>query len=110
MSTVHTGRMTAAIEGEFVVFIIGMRINRPWKINQWLPVFLTMPKMLRELAATPDSGFLGYSSGPIPTMMVQYWRLFDDLERYARANDREHWPVWVAFNRRVGAASGDVGI
>jgi hypothetical protein len=110
MSTVHTGRMTAAIEGEFVVFVIGMRINRPWKIHKWLPVLLAMPRMLRELATTPDSGFLGYASGPIPTMMVQYWRSFDDLERYARAREREHWPAWVAFNRRVGAASGDVGI
>jgi hypothetical protein len=110
MSSVQTGRMTAAIEGEFVVFIIGMRINRPWRIHKWLPVFLAMPTMLRELATTPDSGFLGYSSGPIPTRMVQYWRSFDDLERYARAKDREHWPAWVAFNRRVGAASGDVGI
>jgi hypothetical protein len=110
MATPHAGRTTAAIEGEFVVFVIGMRINRPWKITKWLPVFLAMPRMLRELATSPDSGFLGYTSGPIPTVMIQYWRSFDALEAYARAHDREHWPAWVAFNKRVGAASGDVGI
>jgi hypothetical protein len=110
MSAVLPGRMTAEIEGEFVVFLIGMRINRPWKIHKWLPVFMAMPKMLRELANDPDSGFLGVTTPPIPTVMVQYWRSFEDLERYARAKDREHWPAWVAFNRRVGAAGGDVGI
>lgn len=110
MATVHTGRMTAAIEGEFVVFVIGVRINRPWKINKWLPVFMAMPRMLRELPMNPDSGFLGYTAGPIPTVMVQYWRSFDALEAYARAHEHEHWPAWVAFNKRVGAASGDVGI
>lgn len=110
MSAVPTGRLTAEIDGEFVVFLIGMRINRPWKIHKWLPVFLAMPKMLRELASDPDSGFLGATVPPIPTVMVQYWRSFEDLERYARAKDHEHWPAWVAFNRRVGAAGGDVGI
>ena len=32
-----------------VVFLIGMRINKWWKIHQWLPVFLAMPKMIKEL-------------------------------------------------------------
>jgi hypothetical protein len=41
---------------------------------------------------------------------VQYWRSFDHLERYARNRDQQHWPAWVAFNRKVGNASGDVGI
>jgi hypothetical protein len=30
-------RVTARIEGDFVVFLLGMRINRPWKLHQWLP-------------------------------------------------------------------------
>jgi Domain of unknown function (DUF4188) len=52
-------RMAARMEGEFVVFLIGMRINKPWKIHKWLPVFLAMPRMLKELRANPDAGFLG---------------------------------------------------
>lgn len=37
--------MTADMEGEFVVFLIGMRINKWWKLRSWLPVFFAMPRM-----------------------------------------------------------------
>src|SRR5579884_2119412 len=43
MATVFPGRYTAAAEGGFVVFLIGMRLNRPWKVHRWLPVFMAMP-------------------------------------------------------------------
>ena len=108
MGRVIPSRMTAEIHGDFIVFLIGMRINKPWKIHRWLPVMLAMPRMLRELAAQPDSGFLGHIFGP--KVIVQYWRSFDHLERYARSRHRQHWPAWVAFNRSVGRSRGDVGI
>ena len=78
MSQVIPKRMTAEIDGDFVVFLIGMRINKPWKIHKWLPVFLAMPPMLKELEKHPESGFLGHiqSLGVI----VQYWRSFEQLE------------------------------
>jgi hypothetical protein len=38
MGKVIAQRMTAQVEGECVVFLIGMRINRFWKIHKWLPV------------------------------------------------------------------------
>jgi hypothetical protein len=108
MAAVISRRMTASVEGDFVVFLIGMRINKLWKIHKWLPVFLAMPKMLKELGAHPESGFLGHTMGfPV---IVQYWRSFAQLEAYARAQDRRHWPAWVAFNARVGSSRGDVGI
>jgi hypothetical protein len=100
--------MSAQIEGDFVVFVIGMRINKPWKPHKWLPVFLAMPRMLRELRAQPESGFLGSISAGM--LLVQYWRSFDHLERYARSRDHVHWPAWVAFNKRTAASRGDVGI
>jgi hypothetical protein len=100
--------MTVDFEGDFVVFLIGMRINKPWKVHKWLPVFLGMPRMLKELKNRPESGFLGHTFG-IP-VIVQYWRSFEHLEAYARAQDRDHWPAWVAFNKRVGRSRGDVGI
>ena len=56
-------RMTVHLEGDFVIFLIGMRINRWWKFNKCLPVALAMPKMLKELANKPESGFLGAQSG-----------------------------------------------
>ena len=108
MPQIFPQRMTAEIDGDFVVFVIGLRINKPWKIHKWLPVVLAMPRMLKELAARPESGFLGVLQG-FPTL-VQYWRSFEDLERYARDHDQQHWPAWVAFNKNVRVASGDVGI
>jgi Domain of unknown function (DUF4188) len=112
MASVISRRVTAEIEGDFVVFLIGMRINKFWKPRQWLPTFVAMPKMIRELEGRPESGFLGarfYLAGPRSPMLVQYWRSFEQLETYARSKDNEHWPAWVAFNKRVGS-SGDVGI
>jgi hypothetical protein len=103
-------RMSAHIEGDFVVFLIGMRFNKPWKVHKWWPVFIAMPKMLKELeTAGPESGFLGHNGlgvGPI----IQYWRSFDHLEAYARDTQRRHWPAWVDFNKAAKGARGDVGI
>ncbi len=108
MAAVLPTRVTARIDGDFVVFLIGMRINKPWKIHKWLPVFLAMPRMIRELEAHPESGFLGH----VTTLgvIVQYWRSFEHLEGYARDRNQLHWPAWNDFNRRVGGSRGDVGI
>jgi len=38
MSKVINERMHARLEGDFVVFLIGMRFNQLWKIHKWLPV------------------------------------------------------------------------
>jgi hypothetical protein len=73
-------------------------------------VALAMPRMLRELQADPASGFLsGESWRGNPTVMVQYWRSFDDLERFAKDASRTHRPAWAAFNRAT-AGNADVGI
>ena len=108
MTAINPHRLTAELDGDFVVFLIGMRINRPWNVHKWLPVFLAMPKMLKELEQRPDSGFLGATMG-LP-VIVQYWRSFEDLEAYARDRNSAHWPAWVAFNKRIGGSRGDVGI
>jgi len=109
--SIHPGRHVARIEGDFVIFLIGMRINRLWKLREWWFVATAMPKMIKELQADPDSGFLGATQGLWATgpSLVQYWRSFEDLERYARNADAEHLPAWREFNRRI-RGSGDVGI
>jgi hypothetical protein len=70
-----------------------------------------MPKMLKELAAHPELGFLGAEVGGIgnPTLMLQYWRSFEALDAYAKNPNQAHLPAWAAFNRRV-KSSGFVGI
>ena len=111
MASIVKRRMTAGMEGDFVVFLIGMRINRIWKVWKWFPVLLAMPRMLKELQADPESGYLGaeqYIRWRSP-VVIQYWRSFEHLERYSRAKDGEHFPAWVKFNQRV-SSNGDVGI
>ena len=101
-------RMSASIEGDFVVFLIGMRINKPWKVHKWLPVFRAMPKMIKELEANPALGMLGHIMGL--RVIIQYWRSFEHLEAYAQSRDNEHLPAWKAFNQSLGRGRGDVGI
>lgn len=107
---IFAGRYTADIEGDFVVFLIGMRFNKPWKAHKWLPVATAMPKMLRVLDRHPELGCLGYHQWVgRTTMLVQYWRDFESLDRFARDETLPHLEPWRRFNRAV-RASGDVGI
>ncbi len=46
---VKNGRFAAEIDGDFVVFLIGMRINNLWAVHKWLPAARAMPRMLAEL-------------------------------------------------------------
>ncbi|WP_066039641.1 DUF4188 domain-containing protein [Herbiconiux solani] len=112
MARITPGRMTHRHSGELVVFLIGMRFNRPWRIDQWWPAFVAMPKMLRELLTDPDSGLMGFrmtigSGGPV---LVQYWNSLDKLYAYASAPDAEHRPAWAAFNARARKHPGTIGI
>jgi hypothetical protein len=112
MPQINPGRTTHRHSGELVVFLIGMRINRPWRPDLWLPAFGAMPKMLAELSRDRDSGLLGYrltvgAGGPL---VVQYWDSHDKLYAYASAADAEHRPAWTAFNRRARKVPGAVGI
>lgn len=110
MPEIMEGRAMARIDGDFVVFLIGMRINKPWKVHKWWPVFTAMPKMLKELEIAPaETGFLGHTGLSMKTI-VQYWRSFEHLEQYARSGDKLHWPAWVEFNRRMKNSRRDVGI
>jgi hypothetical protein len=109
--SVHAGRFSATLDGDFVVFLIGMRVNRPLQVRKWLPIFRAMPKMIRELERDPDSGFLHATQGIATTgpFLVQYWRSFEHLERFARDPARSHLPAWRAFNQAI-RGSGEVGI
>jgi hypothetical protein len=112
MAEIIRQRMTHAYSGELVVFLIGMRINAWWRIDQWWPVFTAMPKMLTELYRDPDSGFLGHRMGigPGGPLVVQYWSSSEALYAYASNPKAEHRPAWTEFNRRVRTAPGTVGI
>jgi hypothetical protein len=107
---INTERLTANLEGEFVVFLIGMRINRPMAVHKWLPVVRAMPRMVSELYRQPELGFIHAEMWiSRTTIMVQYWRSIDQLLAYAKSKNSAHLPAWRAFNKAVGT-DGSVGI
>lgn len=111
MAQVLPGRMSAELDGDLVVFLIGMRVNQLWKIHKWWPVVMAMPRMLKVLYQRPELGLLGatFWVGLRGPLVVQYWRSLEHLEAFARDATLPHHPAWRGFNRAVGG-SGDVGI
>src|SRR6266487_822445 len=92
MAKVIPGRYTAQTEEPFVVFLIGMRINKFFAFRKWVPVARAMGPMLRTLYQHPEKGFLGGEfyfnlRGPV---LIQYWRSFEDLEKFARDKSDLH--------------------
>jgi hypothetical protein len=107
---VFPGRYTAHSDEPFVVFLIGMRINRVLAVRKWVPTSRAMVRMLRVLYQHPEKGFLGgetilYRRG---IGLIQYWRSFEDLEHFARDPSEPHMDAWRRFNRVVGS-DGTVG-
>ncbi|HTK06079.1 MAG TPA: DUF4188 domain-containing protein [Ktedonobacteraceae bacterium] len=111
MTEIIKERVTVDNKDEIVVFLIGMRVNKVWKLNKWLPVAMAMPRMIRELLAQPELGLLhAQTTLNFPTtIMIQYWRSYEQLATYAANRNAAHLPAWRDFNRRV-ASNGDVGI
>lgn len=105
-------RVSAEIEGDFVVFVLGMHVNRWRDVRAWLPVARAMPRMLSELARHPEMGMLKAHSGVMfgGPCVVQYWRSYEQLEAYARNAQAEHLPAWRAFNRAARSSPDSVGI
>jgi hypothetical protein len=111
MPHIFKGRYTAQTDDPFVVFLIGFRINKLWAVHKWLPVGAAMPPMLQTLFTHPEKGFLwgenflyGLGAG-----LIQYWRSFEDLERFAKEPSDPHLAAWKRFNQAVGV-DGSVGI
>jgi len=111
VAKVIPGRYTAQADEPFVVFMIGMRVNKFFAIRKWIPVAMAMGPMLRTLYQHPEKGFLGGKTflnvrGPV---LIQYWRSFEDLEKFARDTSDPHLSAWRRFNRAIGS-DGSVGI
>jgi len=111
MEDIFNGRYTAEIDGSFVVFLVGMRVNKLRAIRKWWPVAAAMRPMLETLYTHPEKGFLGGEAffRWRVTALLQYWRSFDDLERFARHPSEPHLSAWKHFNQSIGS-DGSVGI
>ncbi|MCX5380609.1 DUF4188 domain-containing protein [Streptomyces sp. NBC_00091] len=109
------GNTTAALEGDAVVLLIGMRINHFWAVHHWVPVFLSMPRMLRDLKRDKGRGLLGHvllTGSPRTYYVVQYWESKEKLYAYAAAADTLHHRMWALINRlqRTNKLRQHVGI
>ena len=110
MAEIFPGRFTADVEGDFVVFLIGMRVNKPWKLRKLAFMAGTMPKLLKELEADPSLGCLSSRQvlhSPIAPVVMQIWRSFEELEAYSAA--QSHKELWQRFFELV-KLDGDIGI
>jgi len=111
MRKIFNGRYTAKTDQPFVIFLIGMRVNKWWRFDKWMAVASAMGPMLQTLFTDPEKGFLHAEffwnfSGPV---LIQYWRSFEDLERFARNPSDPHLTAWKKFNQAIGS-DGSVGI
>jgi Monooxygenase af470-like len=108
---IFKGRYTAQVSEPFVVFLIGMRVNKIRSFRKWWWVAMAMPKMLRRLAQVPELGLLHaeqFTRGRT-TLMVQYWRSFERLEAFAKDQESPHLAAWRKWNKQMRAAGDDVG-
>jgi len=107
MAKVVPGRHTAEIDGDFVMFIIGARVNKKRHLVKALRAIGGMGKMLKYLSEHPEKGLLGYEGAGFT--IIQYWRSFEDLERFAKNTDDPHLEVWRRY-MRMANKTGEAGI
>jgi hypothetical protein len=106
VADVRQRRWTAEIDGDFVVFLIGPRINsklRAWRSLIDLGGRRGMNHMLKYLTEHPEKGLLGYETAGFT--VIQYWRSFQHLEAFATNTDDPHLEVWRNYWRRVGKST-----
>jgi hypothetical protein len=110
---IFNGRYTAHIEGDFVVFLIGARINSWRKLLKLAWIGQANNAMYRALETKPEYGYLGGESFSRnrfrESITITYWRSYEHLERFARSKDDPHLEAWRRFNREI-ANDGSFGI
>src|SRR5689334_6142941 len=97
MAEIKQGRWTSKIEGDFVVFLIGARLqaSHPLRSMRDLGGFTRgMPAMLKYLSEHPEKGLLGYQLFAPSLANVQYWRSFAHLEAFAHDDSDPHLAAW----------------
>lgn len=107
-------RVTHAYDGPLALFLIGLRVHKPWKVGIVRRAGTAMPRMIAELEANKKAadrgeaehlGYLGSRTtlglgGPT---VIQWWRSVDDIYAYANAARLEHRPAWLDFYRAAKA-------
>lgn len=96
-------------DGDLVVFLLGMRPRRTWRLGQASFVGRSLRRMQAEIERDRKrGGALGYLGGfkaiaPGGPLLVQYWRSFEELETYSHSTDFAHRPAWLQFYKMAHA-------
>lgn len=119
MESIVRGRVTAKLDGDFCILLIGARNNAPWKLtNKFKTVGTAFQSMFKELESLPmeSSGYMGaemFFSGNFlrssHTLAVVYWRSYDHLIKFAHNPNLNHVAAWRAADKEC-RESADIGI
>ncbi len=104
-------RFEALPRGEVVLFLVGMRINRWSRPDQWLPVLGAMRRMLRQLRDEPETGLLAITATGLsnPLVLIQYWQSEKYLLDFAHSPRFPHRLAMLA-SKDGNAREGSVGL
>ena len=101
VKNMNKGRYTVIPNASVTVFLIGLHINKWYKIHKWLPVLLAMPPMLRELSKDKTLGCLSFEMlfKYRGVMIVQYWESNEKLLSYSKMP--VHLKAWRRFMKEL---------
>jgi hypothetical protein len=109
MAQIIKGRKFANVQGDFVVFLIGMRVNNWLMIHKWFPVAMAMPKMIKSCIKIHKADSWARIAGWQDNNIRAVLEIIRTSEAYAKNKDMEHFPAWKAFNLKA-RQSGVVGV
>ena len=87
----------------FVVFLFGMRWNRPRGLPRFLWGLRVLRRVLADLKGGQQPGFLASHVylGARTLIATQYWESFDTLDAYARDHALPHRRAWQRYLREA---------
>lgn len=93
----NKGRHTVLPNQSVTVFLIGLRVNKWYKVHKWLPILLAMPPMLNELTKDKSLGCLSYEMlfKYRGVMVIQYWQSNEKVLSYSKMP--KHLKAWRRF-------------
>lgn len=111
MSARNEGRMLADMEGEFLVFVVELRIYQLLRFWKWYPIVTAMGQMLRELMQKPEYGLLNfeYWFAFRRQLFLMYWRSYEHMHDWVLDKDATHIAGWKMLNQLMKESPGVLG-
>ncbi|MDQ7007645.1 MAG: DUF4188 domain-containing protein [Acidobacteriota bacterium] len=105
-----SGAVTAIHDRPFVVLLVGLRINKWWRVDHAWQALRVFRRLHRELEQNPAEGLLAYQWWwGHPMLSVQYWESWEHVEAWARRREGGHRQAWTDYAQRLRPA-GSIGV